>query len=283
MDTNRKIKLIAVGVAAVAAGGTGVALGAGGGSPAHGPVFAVAHFGYDHGDDLDVAASYLGLTESQLQTQLESGKTLAQIANATSGKSADGLIAALVAAEKQELADAVSSGKLTQAQADAISATLQQRFTDLVNGTFPKGGHGFGFRIAGLDAAATYLGLTEDQLRTQLESGKTLAQIANATNGKSADGLIAALVADAKKHLDEAVAAGKITKDQETEILSDLKDRITELVNGRLPAPPAMHFRAFHFGDRYDGFRMFHFRGDGSRPAFPAFHQRPSAFLQPTA
>jgi hypothetical protein len=241
MHTNRKIKLIAVGVAAAAAGGTGVALGAGGGSsggsPARATVFTAVHVGEGrgHGDDLDAAATYLGLTAAQLRTQLESGKTLAQIANATSGKSAAGLIAALVAAEKQELADAVTSGKLTQAQADAITADLQQRFTDLVNGTLPKGGPGFGFHVAGLDAAATYLGLTEDQLRTQLESGKTLAQIANATSGKSASGLVAALVADAKKDIAAAVSSGKLTQAQADSITADLQQRITDLVNGTLP------------------------------------------------
>jgi hypothetical protein len=240
MDTNRKIKLVAVGVAAAAAGGTGAALGAGGGSPGtqspRAPVFVTAHEGYGHfGDDLGTAATYLGLTEAELRTQLESGKTLAQIANATSGKSATGLIAALVAAEKQELASAVASGKLTQAQADAMSANLQQRLTDLVNGAFPKGGPGFGFHVGGLDAAATYLGLTADQLRTQLESGKTLAQIANATSGKSAAGLIAALVADAKKDIAAAVSAGKLTQAQADTITSDLQQRITDLVNGTLP------------------------------------------------
>ena len=70
------------------------------------------------GDDLAAAATYLGLSQSDLQTALQSGKTLAQVANATSGKSAAGLIDALVAAEKTELAAAVTAGTLTQAQAD---------------------------------------------------------------------------------------------------------------------------------------------------------------------
>ena len=61
--------------------------------------------------------------------------------------------------------------------------------------------HGPGDRVRGLDAAATYLGATVDALRTQLQSGKTLAQIANATSGKSAAGLIDALVADARTHI----------------------------------------------------------------------------------
>src|SRR5215468_9609882 len=74
-------------------------------------------------------------------------------------------------------------------------------------------------------AIASYLGLTEDQLRTQLESGKTLAQIASA-QGKSVSGLEDVIYSDAKSHLDEAVAAGKLTSDQEQSMLADLKSHL---------------------------------------------------------
>ena len=106
--------------------------------------------GHGPGDELAAAATYLGLTATELQTQLQAGKTLGQIADATSGKSKAGLIAALVAAEKDELAAAVKAGRLTQAQSDQIATHLTQRFTDLVNGVRGPGGpdgdhHGHGF------------------------------------------------------------------------------------------------------------------------------------------
>jgi hypothetical protein len=69
------------------------------------------------------------------------------------------------------------------------------------------------------------------------------------------DGLIDALVASAKQKLDKAVAAGRLTKAQKTEILNGLKDRITTLVNSTgLGAP---HFRGPGFGP---GFRHFGWR-----------------------
>jgi hypothetical protein len=83
------------------------------------------------------AATYLGVTEAALTTQLQAGKTLAQVAAATSGKSAAGLIDALVAAEQTELTAAVKAGTITQAQSDQIATTLKDRFTALVNGTRP--------------------------------------------------------------------------------------------------------------------------------------------------
>jgi hypothetical protein len=106
--------------------------------------------GFGHGgDDFTAAAGYLGLTESALATQLQAGKTLAQVADATSGKSTAGLIDALVAAEKKEIAAAVTANRLTQAQADQILPTLQARFTALVNGTRPSHDRTSGFKTSG--------------------------------------------------------------------------------------------------------------------------------------
>ena len=97
--------------------------------------------GFHH---LNAAAAYLGLTEAELRTQLSGDTTLADVAKAR-GKTVAGLVAALVADEKKKLQEAVSSGRITQAQADEHLANAEARFTDLVNGTRPEGGrHGFG-------------------------------------------------------------------------------------------------------------------------------------------
>ena len=96
------------------------------------------------GGSFQAAASYLGLSTAQIFQELQSGKTLAQIADATSGKSASGLIDAMVKAEQQQIDKAVSSGTLTQSQADQITANLKTRVTAMVNGTgFGGGGQGF--------------------------------------------------------------------------------------------------------------------------------------------
>ncbi len=205
------------------------------------------------GHKLTAAAGYLGVTEAQLLTSLQSGKTLAQVADATSGKSAAGLIAALVAAEKTEIATAVTAGTITQAQADQITSTLTARFTALVNNTLPDHGPGgpggFGSHGPGGDdftAATTYLGITETALSTQLQAGKTLAQVADATSGKSAAGLIDTLVAHETTELDAAVTAGRITKAQRDQMVTTLKARFTAMANGTRPAHDG------HFGG-HDG------------------------------
>src|SRR6476661_1579293 len=63
------------------------------------------------------------------------------------------------------------------------------------------------------DAAATYLGISEDALHKGLASGKTLAQLATA-NGKTVPGLEAARTASFKAHMADAVKSGRLTKEQ---------------------------------------------------------------------
>jgi hypothetical protein len=79
--------------------------------------------------------------------------------------------------------------------------------------------------------AAAYLGTTPEQLMAALRSGRTLAQVADATNGKSAGGLVAALVHGAHAKLDAGVAAGHLTAAQEKRLLATLSQRLTAAVN----------------------------------------------------
>jgi hypothetical protein len=127
---------------------------------------------------------------------------------------------------------AVASGRLTKAEGDALKARIQSDGFPFPLGPPVVFGH-IG-PLAELDAAASFLGLTESQLRAELEGGKSLAQVAR-DHGKSVDGLVAALVSSAKQRLDKDVAAGRITKAHADEMLNGLKDQITNLVNGTGP------------------------------------------------
>jgi len=220
---------------------------------------------------LEAAATYLGVTDEQLRTDLASGKSLADVAK-TKGKSADGLIDALVADANKKIAAAVTAGRLSKAEADRLTALLKEHVTGLVNGTVgprrgPGRGRGFGFGrgehiFGGLDAAASYLGVTEEQLRTELMSGKTLADVAKA-KGKSVDGLVTALTAEMKKRLADAVAAGRITKADADKALAEIKQRVTDRVNG------------VHGPDGMRGFRHGGPDFSGPAPIGPAFRGRP--------
>jgi hypothetical protein len=130
---------------------------------------------------------------------------------------------------------------------DALKQALKNR-VDAADAPLFGLGPGPGFREhrvlgsvpAKLEAAARYLGMTQEELRRALEDGKTLAQVARDRN-KSVDGLVDALVAPAEQKLAWAVEEGRLTEAEKTEMLSRLREHLTEVVNGRPP-------RLFHPG-----------------------------------
>ena len=182
----------------------------------------------EKGSYITAAATYIGITEAQLRTELGTDKSLADVAIAH-GKTRDGLIAALTAAQQQDIATLVDQ--------KGIGARPNP-----ANGYGPGPGFGRGPRDRNVigdseAAAATYLGTTEADLETKMRAGQTLAQIANATAGKSRDGLLNALVADATAKIDAAQKAGTITADQATQLKANLSTRLAQLVDNSGPFP----------------------------------------------
>ncbi len=200
--------MLGIAIGAVLAGGTtAVVMAAQPGAHRH------------RGGALATAAGYLGLSTTQLKSELASGKSLAQIANATSGKSSPGLIAVLEASGKERLA--------------AAAANLPARVTAAVNRVGGPRSSARRLRSGGrmLAGAASYLGVSAAQLREELRAGKTLAQVAKETSGKSEAGLIEALVTVRKAALASAVKGGLITQARADSAVQTLSRRIATLVN----------------------------------------------------
>ncbi|TFV56646.1 hypothetical protein E4P41_15415 [Geodermatophilus sp. DF01-2] len=94
------------------------------------------------GHDLTAVATALGTGEDELRTALEAdGATLAQVAE-EQGVELDTLVAALVEAEREGIAEAVEDGRTTQEAADERLADLEQRVTERV--TSPRDDHPHG-------------------------------------------------------------------------------------------------------------------------------------------
>jgi hypothetical protein len=178
-------------------------------------------------DLVNAAATYIGITAADLKTQLAAGKSLADIAIAN-GKTRDGLIAALTAAEQQSISTFVDA-----------KGTASPGGPGLGGPGGPRGGSGFGVGDP-LAAAATFLGTTTADLRTKMEAGQTLTQIATAA-GKTRDQLVQALVADATAKIEAAKTAGTITAAQATQLESGLTDRMTKLADSTEPAGRGPH------------------------------------------
>ncbi len=178
-----------------------------------------------------VAATQLGDPKAESQTIVaDAAKEL--------GVQPSALTKALQNALESRVDAAVAAGKLTKAQGDALKARIDSGEMPLFAGprgfAGPHGGLGHHGRLAELDSAAAYLGISENALRTELVAGTSLADVAQA-KGKSVDGLVTALVEAATKKIDAAVTAGRLTKEQATTMKADLKQRVTDLVNGTRP------------------------------------------------
>lgn len=164
---------------------------------------------------------------------------------------------ALKQALKNRVDAALRDGRMTREHAERLKQRIDAGDAPLF-GLGPRPGfrhhHVRGPFHAKFEAAARYLEMSNAELREALQDGKTLAQLAREKN-KPVDGLVDALVADARKKLDRAVEDGHLTEAERDEMLSGLRDRIGDLVNGRF-------VRRFHRGPR--------------RPAF--FPERPPVF-----
>jgi hypothetical protein len=109
--------------------------------------------------------------------------------------------------------------------------------------------HGAGGHGAELQVAAQTIGITVDQLRTELQGGKTIAEVAKA-HDVDPQKVIDAIVAESTKRIDEAVTNGKLTSDQAAKLKANLSDVASHIVND---AHPPFGPRGGHRGFGPDG------------------------------
>lgn len=157
--------------------------------------------GFRGGNVIKETATILGVEESVVQEALKADKTLAAFA-IEKGLTKEDFLSKLVAAETANITAEVTAGKLTQEKADEIIKGLTDQVTKQIDGTgfkggFPGGGKGGpggpggfgGGHFGNPEVITTILGITQDELRTELESGKSIVDIATA-KGISEDDLI---------------------------------------------------------------------------------------------
>ena len=201
----------------------------------------------------------VAIAASNALTASDRGQAVIDDAAAELGVEPSELEAALEQGLKNRVQEAVDAGTLTEKQGAELEERIESGDTPLLFGGFGRF-HGLGgdrgpvhpARLGGLEAAASYLGLTQDELHEQLRDGDTLADIAK-EEGKSVDGLVQAMVDAAKEELDAAVAAGRLTQERADMIEQDLEERTTDLVNGELRRGPFGPDRRFGGGFRFHG------------------------------
>ena len=200
----------------------------------------------DRPSPLAAASKVLGITEAELKTELEAGKSVADVAKAKNIDLAT-VKAALLAEAKAHIDAEVAAGKHTAAEGAAKLAEMTSRIDTMLttaglpargpHGEGGKGGHGGKggpgkFMTATL---ATTLKLTQEELKTQLHSGKSLADVAKAQSVDIAD-VKAALTSDFSAHLAEEVTSGEHTQAEADAKIAEFKTNLDTMVNRVGPA-----------------------------------------------
>ncbi|MGH3036008.1 MAG: hypothetical protein ACRDMU_02410 [Gaiellaceae bacterium] len=200
------------------------------------------------------------------------------------GISSEELEDATKAAAIDQVDQALEDGRITQEQAEDLTSRIESGDFPgfLVPRLFGLGGDGgpgrpgghhlfFGSKLA---PAAEFLGLTEAELREQLQDGQSLADVAEA-EGRSVEGLKQAILAGAKSDLDAAVQDDRLTQEQADAAYRRLEGSIDDIVNGTFHGRLGGFRRGFGsggppgfapHGDRDDlggGGRFGGFSGDG--------------------
>ncbi len=132
------------------------------------------------------------------------------------------------------LQDLVDDGTIDAAQADAVTEHLMADRLERQAERAERRAERQAEREANFEELAATLGLDAESLRSELQAGNSIADIAEA-NGVDVQVVIDELVADAMARLDEAVANGQLDAEDVADRVAELEQRITDRVNGERP------------------------------------------------
>jgi len=197
----------------------------------------------DRPSPLATVSKVLGITETELKTELEAGKSIADVAKAKNIDIAT-VKAALLVEAKAHIDAEVAAGKHTAAEGVTKLAEVTARIDTMLTtaGLPARGPHGDGGhkgkggpgKIMSATLATT-LKLTQEELKTQLHSGKSLADVAKAQSVDIAD-VKTVLTSDFTAHLAEEVTSGKHTQAEADAKLAEFKTNLDTMVNRVGPA-----------------------------------------------
>lgn len=175
------------------------------------------------------------------------------------GTTVDKIKEAYTGAISDTLDQAVKDGNLTQAQADQIKTELTNRMNEGLLpkffgffgfprfGPFERFGFGRGGFFGGkggfdLSSFATALNMTQADLTSELQSGKTIADVAKEKNVDLAT-VKTSVLNDLKTKLDQSVQNGMLTQAQADSVYNQLSTNFDTLVNQTWPMHPLWRFK----------------------------------------
>ncbi len=205
----------------------------------------------------NAAASTLGITVDDLNSQLKDGHSVDELGS-TKGVTAQQIKDAMIAAGQAQVADAVQSGTISQADADRLNQGLVQAIADKVTRantpsdgtpgptsdqikdvTAKKSAAGQNEQVADtvtmaeLSAAAQTLGVTSDQLKESLGSDSGLSNYPSAQNVTEQQ-VMDAMIAAGQATLDQAVQNGTLSQADADQAGKDIVQLFAEKITGGL-------------------------------------------------
>ncbi len=198
-------------------------------------------YGWGYGGLIEAAAEVLGLSPWEIMAELHAGMSLRELAEAQ-GVDPEEIISLFLTQAEERLDYLVDQGRLTQEEAQAILEELEEHARWFLENSVMMG---YGWGYGGLlGVAAEVLGISVEELVEELSQGKTLAEIAE-ERGVDPQAIVDAFVAQVEEALEQAVADGRLTREQAEDILA----RVTEHAQWLLYNPfPTGFGYGYHHG-----------------------------------
>lgn len=179
------------------------------------------------------------LSTVDILAEMRTGKSLADIIKANGGD-----VAVVKAAAKTSITDqvkaAVTNKRLTQQQADAALANLDQALDRALDFKAPTQAD-IGDRVQRVAGVAILMretakqsNITEREVLTELRAGKTLTQIATAHNADPAK-IVTAAVATTTSLINQRVTAGRMPKEDGDKLIAGLQQQYTQTMDAANP------------------------------------------------
>lgn len=214
-------------------------------------------------ETVDTVATALGIEPTELMNFIRDGATIAEVIETENGD-LESIITDVEAVMTERINQAVEDGILTQARADVMLESLNDRIREAFNTTLERGrqplerlGQWTGEIV---DILTESTGLEPAELRTQLGDGAILNDLIMA-NGADPQGVSDDILAVVSERINSAVADGNLTQDRADTLLAEIADNLPLWMSGERPLP---------IGDRPEqGGRHGENGQDENRGAFP--------------
>jgi hypothetical protein len=185
------------------------------------------------------AAAAIGLSPADLLKEMKGNHSIADVAEAHHVE-AQTVIDAVVKTLDARIQQALTDGKIDNAQATKLTAAVAKRAPQLVNAK-PKRIVRHKIRRAAVGIAADTIGVSATALRAAIVSGKSVSEVATAHNVEPA-AVVHALVTAGDARIDKAVSNGRLDATRAAKLkgrLPQLAQRFVDFKRDAAHAKPA--------------------------------------------